>query len=468
MPPSAERILPAEKARSSQHFPAFDVLILGAGVAGLAAGVALVEAGRKPLILEAAPTSGGRARSFYDPTFGETLDNGPHLLVGAYHHTLAYLDKLGTRAKLHRSEGVSVSYWTREQGFHQLSCPNLPAPIHLFAGLTRFGPLPKRDLLAALRIGPALWGDPNRWEAISVSQWLSRHGQTSETLNHWLWYPLCLATLNEPPETANAALFARVLKDLFYGSRHHAQTLIPTAPLSEILIDPAVRFISQRGGHVINRCRVKGVVSEGQGIDQVLTQRGVIATRGSVPIISTLPPHALSRLLPQWAAHSGWQGLQTAPIVSLHLRYPEPVSLPAPLVGLPFMQSQWLFSGSGVDGASMSQGVSVVMSGAYEEARWSSARLSRMVQGEIAQVLPELAGVPAQKLRVIKEHRATFAARPGTTPLRPGIVTPWKNLWIAGDWTDTGLPATLEGSVASATLAAKKTFNALATGAKIV
>ena len=430
------------------------VVILGAGVAGLTAAVHLAAAGHKPLLLEAAKVPGGRARSYFDRALDEELDNGPHLLMGTYQHTLALLSQLGTRHCLWEEEATAFTFWDRTLAWHTLACPAWPAPWHLLAALFRFPGFSARDKVAVLRLGLDLLRDHDALEKQSVTQWLHSHRQT-EALFSRLWQPLCLATLNEAPGSANAALFATVLKRLFLTDRNASRPLLPTVPLSYLLALPAQRFIQEAGGEIRYRCRVQGLEVSGDILRAIHTSDGTLHHPKAV--ISALPHHALSPLLPKGMVQTN---LGHTPIVSVHLTYPRPLHLPAAMVGVPQEASQWLFDRGRLQKNITTGGrFSAVLSASYRECTWSREKLITTVHQDLARVLPALVSVEPCAARVIKEHRATFAAWPGTTSQRAKTETPWHNFFLAGDWTSTGLPATLEGAVQSGVQAVQKTLD---------
>lgn len=455
---------------------AFDIIILGAGVAGLSAAVHLATAGHKPLLLESAKTPGGRARSYFNPTFSEELDNGPHLLMGTYQHTLKLLSQLGSRHLLLAEDTVTFTFWDRTLGWHKLDCPNWPAPWHLLAGLGRFPGLSAKDWRAALRLGSKLMGSQDSWEKQlekqSVTQWLQTHRQT-DALFLRLWQPLCLATLNESPASANAALFATVLKRLFLSSRQAARPLLPSVPLSQLIATPAQKFIQQAGGEVRCGCRVLKLEMSDNNLQAIHTNHGPLHSPKAV--ISALPYTILARLLPEWSRQTKITQLQSAPIVTVHLKYPQPFNLPQAMIGLPQESSQWLFDRGKIQEKGTKEAkhkrpdrkeqrpnggrFSAILSAAYRERTWSQERLITTVHQDLRRMIPDLPPLAPSTAQVIKEQRATFAAWPETSQYRPQTQTPWQNFFLAGDWTRTGLPATLEGAVQSGVLAAQKTLD---------
>jgi hydroxysqualene dehydroxylase len=440
----------------------YDVLILGGGVAGLSAAVAVAQAGLVPLVLEAANKPGGRARSFYDREFAETLDNGPHLFIGAYHGVFKLLETLGTADRFYRPPSVDYQFWSRQANWYRLRCPNWPAPLHLLAGVSGFLPLSWRERLTALRLGPALLADRTTLEEQTVSQWLHGHGQGGAVFEQ-LWAPLCLAALNEPAGSANAALFAEVLSRSFFRDRQAATPLLPTLPLSKLIAEPARKFIEDRGGRLLSGQRVKKIIQTGREVVGVTT--GQWSFSKPQAIITALPYDALSKLMPEWADKVGFSRLSSAPIVSVHLSYDRPARLPAALIGLPFETSQWLFDRNiqhDRQGTDQGARLSVVMSGAYREVHWTKNRLLTTVTADIERLQPGLSQASLLGARVIKERRATFSPWPQSSRQRPQTVTPWQNMAVAGDWTATNLPATLEGAVMSGDKAARKVLAFLA------
>ena len=451
-----------------------DVWILGGGVAGLTAAVHLAEAGLRPHLLEAAPHPGGRARSFADPAFDAPLDNGPHLLVGAYVQMLDLLTRLGSRADLADPSGNRYDFWEPGRGWTQLQTPEWPGPWHLGGALFGATLLPLADRLRVLRLAPGLGTgaeDRRDLDGVSATQWLLRHGQTPALFQR-LWTPLCLATLNEPPASACAALFIQVLRRMFLSGGDAARPLLSRQPLSRLIAEPARRRIEERGGSVRCGVRVCGLET---GRDRLQAIHLRQAGRGGPPgphtvrrpaaVIAALPHTALTRLLPQWAGERGFDQLQAAPIVSVHLAYAEPVRLPVAMTGLPGASSQWLIDYSHLAETPLTGGrISAVLSAAYREGSWTATRLVETVHGDLTRILPEWRHHPPRAARVVKERRATFAPWPGSARQRPGAETPWRNLWLAGDWTDTGLPATLEGAAVSGARAARKVLDFLAAG----
>ncbi|MBF0425697.1 MAG: FAD-dependent oxidoreductase [Magnetococcales bacterium] len=429
-------------------------IILGAGAAGLAAALHLLRHGHRPLVLEAAKTPGGRLRSFRDPHTGEVFDNGPHLLLGACTETLDLLRQLGSDAHLWRAEAMAFPFFSPQTGGYRLACPAWPAPWHLIAGLLRLPGLTLNDRLRLLAPGYALTTGKPPLPGETVTQWLQRHRQSTNLL-HRLWEPLTLAILNEPPASADAGLLAAVLDRILHGGVEAGRPYVPRVPLSRLLAEPAQTAIERQGGTVRCQTPVRHLEVAGDRVVAVVTATERISVRGAV--IAAVPHHVLSRILPAW--HPGWPVTPAyAPIVSIHMRWSQPGGLPVPLVGLPGAMCHWLFDHRRLAGQDENQPahISGVISGAYREVHWPKERLIAQAQREVAALAPGLGQEGSMRGRVVRMVQATLAPWPDIVAARPGPLTPWRNLFLAGDWCATGLPATVESAVISGRQAARQ------------
>ena len=264
-----------------------DVIVIGAGVAGLRAAVDLSARGARVRVLEAKAVLGGRASSFNDPQTGERVDNGQHVLVGCYHETFKFLATIGTADRVRLQPNLDVEFVDRAGERSRLRCPSLPAPINLLAGLLDWTALGWADRLSALRMA----GVPPASPFETVEQWLINNGQTAR-LREMLWEPLALAALNQSVREAAAPPFARVLSDMFGGDARDAALGLPLVPLDQLFAEPARRFVEARGGDMRIGSPAKVVLEAGSvaGIDA----RGERMRAGAV--ICAVPWHALPDL----------------------------------------------------------------------------------------------------------------------------------------------------------------------------
>src|SRR5262245_41256714 len=371
------------------------VLILGGGFAGLAAAVDLAEAGRRVLLLERRSFLGGRAYSFTDKTTGDTVDNGQHLMMGCYHRTLRFLEKIGSLDKLKFQSYPRVDFLQKEANgsvtHASFKCPPLPAPLHLLGGLVRLKTIGWGDRLRALGVGlavRALNGDRDKLAEISVRQWLDSLGQ-SEHMQRRFWNPMALATLNEAPEIASADMFARVIELGFMRTKRDSAMVISRVGLSDLYTHQAKSFIEARGGEVRLNAEVAEIGFEDNRAAGVTLRSGERIEADVV--ISAVPYFALRRALTAEVAGSHFphlDGLKSAPIVSINLWYDEPVT-DLEFAGLLDSPIEWVFNKNAVSqgGAGTASGrrqhLALVISGAHEAATMKKEELVAMADRQV-------------------------------------------------------------------------------------
>jgi hydroxysqualene dehydroxylase len=424
------------------------VAVIGAGWAGLAAAVTLTGRGIPVVVFDAAPQPGGRARTA--PALGLDVDNGQHIAIGAYDAVLGLAATLGIPAD-RMFKRLQLAFEQRDADGVRLS---LKAPVgagrfgmaHAFVGARGLG---ARDKFAILRGWQRLIRFPT--PDISVTAHLAAAGQPQRAID-LLWVPLCLATLNTPPDMASAQLFVRVLRESLASNAPGASDLLlPACDLGRALPRPAVAWLEARGADVRLGERVTEIVAD-ERVRAVRTAQGDTEVAA---VIAAVPPDACLRLV---EAHSALAALaddlrafDTQPICTVYLRYPEGTTLDLPLLGLAGTTTQWL-----VDRRTCGQAgiIAAVISADGPHMALDNDALIATVKAEIARCVPTLP--TASDARVIREKRATFAATVGIEQRRPSARTALPGLVLAGDWTATGLPATLEGAVRSGNTAARE------------
>jgi squalene-associated FAD-dependent desaturase len=434
-----------------------DVIVVGAGFAGLSAAVRLARRGARVLVVEERRRLGGRASAFADPETGEVVDNGQHALFGCYHETFAFLRDIGAEGDVRLEERLDLEIVDRRGQRSRLTSMSLPPPLHLVGGLLRWPALTWSDKVAALRAGLALRrlaaSDRDRADndRRTVNEWLHAHGQTPR-LSEVLWEPLAVAALNQSPDVAAAGPFVEVLARMFNGSRRDAAIGLPVKPLDQLYAEPARRWLED-GGHQLRigapaRLLVDGARAVGVEIDGERMVAGHVVS--SVPWFA-FPAFAAS--VPALADLSTSAGaMRASPIVTVNLWLDRAVT-DAPFVGLPGRTFQWVFDKGRLFGEAWSH-LSLTSSGAEDIVGWTNDALIAHARRELAEALPAAASAIVRRSTAVRERRATFSLAPGQPP-RPGVETPVQGLCLAGDWTDTGLPATIEGAVASGHRAAE-------------
>jgi squalene-associated FAD-dependent desaturase len=439
----------------------YDAIVIGAGFAGLSAAVRFVRAGRHVLVLEARARLGGRATAFPERETGELVDNGQHVLLGCYTATFEFLREIGASDHVRLDPQLAVTMIDRRGRKTRLSCPPLPSPLHLMAGVLDWEALDWKDRAAILRMrtpitlarkqiagdGKAIAASPGE----TVENWLIRNGQTAR-LREMLWDPLALAALNQPPSQAAAPWFARVLGEMFGPDSRSAAIALPLRPLHETYAEPARAYIEQRGGLVKLGSAAKIQLDAGRithvscGADR--WQTGVVVSAVPWFALSDLFAGDLRQLAPTLDRATA---MGSSPIVTVNLWFDRPF-FDEPFIGLPGRAMQWVFDKRAVFGGQASH-LSMVSSGASPLVQQTNDALIATAYGELLEAFPEARAVRLLQTTVVREPRATFSLAPGQPP-RPRTETPIPGLYLAGDWIDTGLPATIESAVRSGHAAA--------------
>jgi len=418
-----------------------NVAVIGAGWAGLAAAVALTQAKIRVSVFEAARHLGGRARSV--EIEGAKLDNGQHILIGAYRETLRLMRAVGADPdKLLLRSPLAIEY----PGKFSLRAPRLRAPLHLAAALLSARGICWRERMAALRFMQAMRRNAYRIAAdVPVAELLARHGQAG-ALARYLWEPLCVSALNTPAACASAQTFLNVLRDALDGAREASDFLIPRTDLGRLFPEPAAQFVHANGGSVRPGTPVRN-------LDK--TESGFVLDAGAEHyshVILALGPHQLDPLLDRFAALAPVRQSVAAfayePIYTCYLQYPQAVTMPQAMTGFDGGNIQWIFDRGRLNAIPGLLAAVISARGAHQNT--SQEALAGSIHRELAACLP---GLPAPLWsRVIAEKRATFSCRPGI--VRPTNRTAVEHLYLAGDYTASDYPATLETAVRSGVRAA--------------
>ena len=436
-----------------------DAIVVGGGFAGLAAATHLAQDGARLLLLEARPHLGGRARSWVDPDTGSVVDNGQHLFMGCYRETLRFLERIGSLDRLHLEPRLRVPLLDPGGGMSVFALPPMPAfSWSVAAGLLRYPGLSLGQRLRLLRVGRAVSrsvkpGAVSAAETLddqSVASWLAALGQGSTALDR-LWNPLAIATLNEEPARASAAMFLPVLREFLAGGASGSRLGMPRVGLSDLYADPAAQFLRARGSEVRLRAPVRELLVQGRRCAGVQLAGG---ERLMAPhVIAAVPPGDLLEMLPSETAadpyFSRCARLETSPIVSIYLWFGSPVT-DLPFAGLIGGEWQWLFNRHAFAGRQgPGHGVTLVRSAARAFVEAPRDALVRRALDDLHRFVPASRRVVLRHALVIKEKRAAISPLRGSLGLRPAWRSPIEGFHLAGDWTATGLPATIEGAVLS-------------------
>ncbi len=447
-----------------------DAIVVGGGFAGLAAATLMADEGARVLVLEARPHLGGRARSFVDPETGSVVDNGQHLFMGCYRETLLFLGRLGSLDRLYLQPRLHVPFLDPGGGVSAFSLPALPVfSWSVLMGLLRYPGLPLRGRWDLLKVAREVRRRTRAGRRVpadalddrSVTSWLASLGQGTAACER-LWRPLAIAALNEDPDRASAAMLLPVLREMFMGGAAGSRLGVPRVGLSDLYADPAAHFLRARGSEIRLRAQVRQVLFEGGRASGVLLADG--GRVASPQVIAAVPPYDLLEMLPPEIASdpsfAGCSRLETSPIVSVYLWFGSEIT-DLPFAGLIGGEWQWLFNrrvftGRGTAG----HGVTLVCSAARSFVEAPRETLVRKALQDLHRFVPASRRAVLRHSLVIKEKRAAMAPLRGGLALRPSWRTPVAGFHLAGDWTATGLPATIEGAVISGHACARQVLGA--------
>jgi len=436
--------------KSSDH-----IAVIGGGWAGCAAAVTLTKAGKRVSLFEAGRTLGGRARRV--DLDGRTLDNGQHILLGAYRSTLSLMKTVGIdaeRAMLRLP--LQMRYPAGADGMDFVA-PRLPAPWHMLVALFRATGLTREDKLALARFSTtARWMGWQLHEDCSVAELLDRFDQT-DRLNRLMWTPLCIAALNTPPRRASAQVFLNVLRDSLGARRTASDMLIPRTDLSALFPQQAAAFVESRGGSVTCGQAVAAISVSTPGRWNVTFKQDTDTQSFDGVVIATAP-EAAADLLDGLCDTTTLRAFSYEPITTCYLQYPAAVRLEQPFFALTddaelAAWGQFVFDRGQLNGVAADAGLlAVVISAAGDAIAEGHSALAAGVAAQLAQQLgdPQL-DTPLWS-KVISEKRATFSCTPGL--LRPDNTGMPAGLGLAGDYVAGDYPATLEAAVRSGVAAA--------------
>lgn len=413
--------------------------IIGGGYAGLACGVELVKRGAQVAVFEGSRIMGGRARRVEKDDF--QVDNGQHLLLGAYSETLRLLRTVGVKPGIFDTRPMDLHY----PGQLRLQAASLPAPLHLAVGLLRAEGMNWTERRAILRFIQHLKKHRFRLPVqMTVAELLERADQP-DRICRYLWKPLCVAALNTPAHEASARVFATVLRDTLASGTAASEMLLSRVDLSELFPVPAARWIAMNGGQVYVTEPIARIVRDGQ---QFALEGDPSTTRGFDHVVIATAPYHVGDLicdLPELApVRSAIDAFDYEPILTTYLQYEASVTLPGPMIGDVDGPAEWFFDRAKFGGP---EGlIAGVISARGPHMDMPRHEIELAMHNQLERILERQLPRPDEILSIV-EKRATFACRPGL--VRPAVRTAVPGVWLAGDYVDGPYPATIEGAVRS-------------------
>jgi len=432
-------------------------VVIGGGVAGIAASTALADAGFRVELIEKRPLLGGRASSFVDSQTGRRLDECQHGTMRCCTNLADLLERLGSHDKVDYHDTI---HFLDSGGRRSVirGC-GLPAPFHTSLSFLTFRSLGLRDklaiargMLAMLRSRPT-----EKDDAVSIETWFRAMGQTDRSVKRF-WEPVLVSACNDSLDRISCTHAFKIFVDGFLKSAHAFEFGVPRVPLASLYTEPALAYLQKRGACVRVKTTVDAIAFEGDAITGLTLQGGESVAADYY--VSALQCDLLLKLLPEEVANLGYfaplNGIELAPIIGVHLWFDREIDCPAAL-SLLDRESDWIFNKTKNFGLDPSEGtyLSVVISAPGPLAEWPREKVIEHVLGDVKQCLPDVRSANLTRSLMVKWPKATFSPRPGLEALRPDQRSPVRNLFVAGEWTRTGWPSTMESAARSGYRAAE-------------
>jgi len=421
------------------------VCVIGGGIAGLSAAVFLAEKGFEVTLVEASPKLGGRTYSFFDKQFGGVIDNGQHILASWYKETFALLKTIGSYDKLSFQKQLNVEFADSTGSRYSLKASSLPPPLHLAGGIMGYKAIGLKDKLALIRLVNGI--KKSKWPekelaGINTDRFFELTGQTKGVIEMF-WKPFIIAVFNAEPQNTSALLFAQMIMRGFI-EKGGSELVLPIGFLNEVFSEPAREYLNNKKGTV----HVSKAASEFSIKDNKVTS---VIFEDSTELksdyfVCTAPFFEVPRLFADNfdEVFESKLNLKYSPIVNIHIKFDRAITdvINGRFLGLLETNSQWVFRVK-------EDQVCVVISAAAKTAEKPKEEIAELAIRELKECIPLYGGVKVVSTRVLKEMRATIVPDTDSLNNRPQNRTKIKNLLVAGDWTDTGLPSTIEGAVKS-------------------
>ena len=420
-------------------------VVVGGGLAGISAAVHLSKLGHNVELIEASPKLGGRTYSYLDKTSNDEIDNGQHILMGLYENTFELLELIGSKDNLKFQSSLHIEF-LKNSNVYKLHAPNIIYPLNLLVAFIKFGVLSvKEKLLALTFLIKILLKQNSKIPQIDALKWLKINSQSYNSQKS-LWELICISALNTRLNETSAQTFHYILKKIFFTGKKSARMVFTNLPLSKTFINPATKYFqSNKIDYSLSETVSEFIIDE-NGVKKIITENRVIEDFDSV--VLAIPHYSIGKIKSSTQLlNENFIEMDTSPIITVHI-WEKKKSFNNLFVGLIDSKIHWVFNNQGH--------ISAVISGAEEFINKSSNEIIQIVIEELNRVNPSLTRENVLNYRVLKEKRATFKCTQENEKLRAALRSNINNLVFAGDWTNTGLPGTIEGAILSGKLASQK------------
>ncbi|MCX7797777.1 MAG: hydroxysqualene dehydroxylase HpnE [Melioribacter sp.] len=426
-------------------------LIIGGGFAGLSSAVFLAEKGFQITLLEASPKLGGRAYALYEPKYDDYFDNGQHILMGCYKTTLELLNKINALSDFNFPEILKVNFVDSNGRIFQLKTVPSIYPINLILGFFGYRAISRRARLNIIKLLiKNFFTRLDSLENYTVEEWLRVNKQSNESIKNF-WEIIAIATLNTKINKASAHIFVNAIKKMFNSGHKSYLLIIPHYDLNNFYVNKAKEFIEKFGGKILTSQKVVKLVAEGNKIIKVITNNTVFNEYDY--IISCIPEYSLRKIKIENSYYKDFSFIpefKYSPILNVHLWLKEnPFN--ERFYGLLDSSIHWLFNHG--------KHISLTTSAAEELIKQSDKEILSLFYSNLERYFPIFKSEFVIDYKIIKEKRATFIPDKDFVKQRKEIFSPFENLFLAGDWTNTELPSTIESAVFSAYKIAKEIIN---------
>ncbi|MCX6381541.1 MAG: hydroxysqualene dehydroxylase HpnE [Armatimonadetes bacterium] len=434
------------------------VAIIGGGVAGIATALPLADAGFGVTLYEKRPLLGGRASSYIDPQTGERLDECQHGTMRCCTYLTDLLEKLGVQDQIDYHD--VLAFLDSEGNYSEIKGCGLPAPLHTSLSFLAFKSLGLRDkigianaMIAMLRAGKR----PEHHQE-TIAAWFQRHGQTPRAIQRF-WRPILISACNEELERTACAYAFKIFVEGFLCHPRAFHFGVPKVPLGSLYTEPTLAYLEKRESRAFTRTIVDSVEVEGNHIASITLQNGAVVTADYY--VSALQFDLLLKILPAHLTEGvpyfeNLKKMELSPLAGVHIWFDRPIECP-PALALLDRETEWIFNKTKTWSLPQGAGtyLSMVISASHRFAKTPKEELLRIVLADVRAALPTAREANVVRSQVVRWPKGTLVPAPGVDALRPSQRSPVPNLFVAGEWTDTGWPSTMESAVRSGYRAAE-------------